>query len=355
MFLLFSLFACNNDATPTDFSISCEAISNHFVTQATPSVDDWTGFWECYQESNGCEGESCTWQSSELPDYVLSEDCTQAQSCQIDGVQVQECTSESNTGSVQIDCSTEGEIHITVHGLPDHNFENYALSGMLPPLLGSQASNMEYSFTTNPTYNDDADIFDVGGGTYSVAINGVSMFNQFTGIGTVAVTDEIVDDCGGHPANGTYHYHALPYCGALASSAALGSTAEHSGIMGLSLDGYPILGPYGYTDPTDSSSSIVRLESCYVMDSCDDDTNASCYTFDQEGYNNGTCHLDKCNGRITSVPSNLQDALGSEIYSYYMTIDNDGLPAFPYQPYCYRGESQSGSMSTPPSGGPPPQ
>ena len=33
--------------------------------------------------------------------------------------------------------------------------------------------------------------------------NGVGILIS-AGIGTVAVTDETVDDCGGHPANGTY-------------------------------------------------------------------------------------------------------------------------------------------------------
>ena len=70
--------------------------------------------------------------------------------------------------------------------------------------------------------------------------------------------------------------------------------------------------------------------------------------------------MDKCNGRVTVVPDGLQAALGEQIYAYYMTIEDSGAPAFPYQPYCYRGDSDSGTMNQggsagPPSGeGPPP-
>lgn len=334
------------------FSIDCSSLEALFKTEATSSVDDWTGYWECYQESNGCQGEACSWEVSGLPDYVTSESCADAGSCMVDGTEVQECSSISNTGSVSLECSADNEVVITVNGLPDHNFENYAQSGMLPPLLGSAVSNMTYTLSTAPTYSADTDIFEGGGGTYGVAVNGVSIFNQFTGIGTVAVTDEIVDDCGGHPANGTYHYHALPVCGALAESDRLGSAGNHSGLLGLSLDGFPILGPYGFADPEESSSDVVRLESCYAMTECSDVTDATCYDFDEAAYNSGACHLDKCNGRVTVVPSALQAALGEQIYAYYMTQDSTGAPAFPYQPYCYRGDAETGGMSGPSGGGP---
>jgi galactitol-specific phosphotransferase system IIB component len=39
----------------------------------------------------------------------------------------------------------------------------------------------------------------------------------------------------------------------------------HSKIIGWSRDGYPIYGPYGYTDPLDDTSSVARLESGYQI------------------------------------------------------------------------------------------
>lgn len=334
------------------FSIDCQALQEHFVTQATESVQDWSGYWECFQEENGCSGESCSWEISDLPSYLTDEDCSQASSCSVGGTTVQECETPAQTGFVSFDCTTDGEISITANGLPDHTIENYALSGMLPPLLGSTASNMNYTLTNNPVYNADSDVFDGGGGTIAVAINSVSIFNQFTGIGTVAVTDEIVDDCGGHPANGTYHYHAYPSCGALAEPSVQGAQGVHSGLVGMSLDGFPIFGPFGYNNPTDQTSEVVRIQSCYTQTECTDNTDASCYVFDQDGYDSGSCHLDRCNGRVSAVPDSLQNAFGSEIYAYYTTIDDSQNPAFPYLPFCYRGDASSGSSGMQP---PPPQ
>ena len=327
-----------SDADGTVYATDCAALQSLFVTDAVESVDDWSGYWLCFEEENNCSGTECTWSIDDLDDYVLSETCGDAGSCTIDGETIQECESVANTGFVTVDCGTDGEISITANGLPDHTFENYALSGQLPPLLGSAESNAVYTMTTAPVYNSEIDVFATGGGTVAVAINGVSLYNQFTGTGAVAVTDEIVDDCGGHPANETYHYHAYPECGALAAEDRLGFEGIHSGLVGLSRDGFPILGPYGFNDPSDANSDVVRLESCYALTECTDETDASCYAFDDAAHSAGTCHLDACNGRIAAVPPALQAALGAETYAYHMTLDDAGLPAFPYQPYCYRGD-----------------
>ena len=39
----------------------------------------------------------------------------------------------------------------------------------------------------------------------------------------------------------------------------------HSPIIGWAFDGNPIYGPYGYSDPTDQSSSIARLSTSYRL------------------------------------------------------------------------------------------
>ncbi len=346
----------SSDTEGIVYATDCEALQSLFVTDSVASVDDWTGYWLCFEEENNCSGPECTWDTDDLDAYVLSETCGDAGSCTIDGETIQECESVANTGFVTVDCSTDGEVSITANGLPGHTLENYALSGELPPLLGSASTNASYSISTEPVYSSESDVFATGGGTVAVAVNGVSLFNQFTGVGTVAVTDETVDDCGGHPANGTYHYHAYPECGVLAAEDRMGFEGTHSGLVGLSLDGFPILGPYGYADPSDGNSDIVRLESCYALTECTDDTDSTCYAFDAAARSAGTCHLDECNGRITAIPSELQEALGEEIYAYYMTLDDEGIPAFPYQPYCYRGDATAdagrgsdGGPPTPPS------
>ena len=117
------------------------------------------------------------------------------------------------------------------NGLPDHDIENYSVAGILPPQLGSTATNTRYN-TTEPIYNADSDVFESEVERWQCS-EWCRYFNQFGG-GTVAVTDETVDDCGGHP--GTYHH--LSY---LMVDNRKGGIGNHSGLTGMSLDGFPIL------------------------------------------------------------------------------------------------------------------
>ena len=39
----------------------------------------------------------------------------------------------------------------------------------------------------------------------------------------------------------------------------------HSKIIGFCFDGYPVYGPYGYTDPNDNTTTPVRMESGYAV------------------------------------------------------------------------------------------
>ena len=88
------------------------------------------------------------------------------------------------------------------------------------------------------------------------------------------------------PGNGQYHYHAQPKAlryqlgdGMSASYNATTNTytysdtdptgavtpLHHSPILGWSFDGYPIYGPYGYSSANNSSSSITRMRSGFVL------------------------------------------------------------------------------------------
>ena len=42
-------------------------------------------------------------------------------------------------------------------------------------------------------------------------------------------------------------------------------TKTHSPILGFAYDGNPIYGPFGYTDPLDSSGSVSRMTSSYGL------------------------------------------------------------------------------------------
>jgi hypothetical protein len=63
------------------------------------------------------------------------------------------------------------------------------------------------------------------------------------------------DSCYGH-SSGTneYHQHVVPVC----FSSATSSTA-HSPIVGFATDGYPIYGPFGYTNASNPNSAIKRI------------------------------------------------------------------------------------------------
>lgn len=341
-------------ATGGDGVIDCAALAALLITEPTPSVADWTGYWTCWQADHACDGTQCSWTDADLDAYVLDGDCAAASSasCEADGATVAHCALLEDTGAVTVDCSEQGVIAITAEGLPDHPLEQYASSGELPPFIGSAATPRTWELTATPTVQADVTLFTDPGTAPGVLANGVALFNQFTGVGTVAVADEVVDDCGGHPANGQYHYHAAPACGRLAAAAVRGAPGQHSGLMGLALDGFPILGPYGYADPDDPGSAVVNVTSCWLRDPICDGTQVDCYTYDEDARAAGACHLDMCNGRVTAVPPALQAALGERIYAYYLTVDDAGEPAFPFVPYCFRGAYEGGGGGPPGGGGP---
>ena len=119
---------------------------------------------------------------------------------------------------------------------------------------------------------------------------------------------------------------------------------QHSPIVGWAFDGNPIYGPYGYTDPTDQSSPISKLNTSYRLKSnlvYDVDSNpnpirtagpllseeaAGNFVNDYE-YVFGLGALDQYNGRFCKTPEYPDGR-----YCYFVTIDSteDGNPLFPY-------------------------
>jgi hypothetical protein len=187
----------------------------------------------------------------------------------------------------------------------------------------------------------------------------------------------------GHQQNwGTYHYHAEP----LALRYLLGDhvdydaatktyhesaapPASHSPILGWMHDGYPVYGPYGYSDPRNPASGVRRMVSGYVLrdgrDGSDDlnqtgrrslpawdarELERSAQLADDEtgpdvsqryplghyiedyaylgdlGKTQGAdFDLDELNGRWCVTPEYPQGT-----YAYFTTIDAGGKPVYPY-------------------------
>ena len=183
------------------------------------------------------------------------------------------------------------------------------------------------------------------------------------------------------PQSGMYHYHANP----TALRVQLGDNLEydegsdsysevtgalvHSPILGYALDGFPIYGPYGYADGNSASSSIRRITSGFqerdgtngtININTDGRTSLATWSADlhdvdvaliedlygpdvndefplgwyiedhahmsELGFGQGVdFDLDIYNGRFTVTPEYPEG-----IYAYYVTIDSDGEPAFPY-------------------------
>lgn len=178
------------------------------------------------------------------------------------------------------------------------------------------------------------------------------------------------DSCIGHqPSSGTYHYHGTPRClrYQLGDNIVVDRTGRtgyvysektsnwtHSPILGWANDGYPIYGPYGYTDPTSATSAIKRLKSGFRLRSITTRTSlpdwalgnhsgvSQTLTSSQYGpavslkfplgryvedyeWVDGVGDLDQYNGRFTVTPE-----FPKGTYAYYATIDDSGEPAFPY-------------------------
>lgn len=82
-------------------------------------------------------------------------------------------------------------------------------------------------------------------GPIGMALNGVVFFNPFEigGMNAVAGYSEVwLDSCCGHPQQtGVYHYHKYPTC---VKSPFADDGHQHSPVIGLAFDGFPIYGPY---------------------------------------------------------------------------------------------------------------
>jgi len=178
------------------------------------------------------------------------------------------------------------------------------------------------------------------------------------------------DYCLGHqPGNGDYHYHVNPVClraqlgdnltavrnsrvGATYREKTSGWT--HSPILGWAQDGYPIYGPYGFSDPKNAGSAVRRIVSSYQLRNITTRTSLPAWSLQNHtgisqqlnssqygpavsttyplgryledyDYIQGLGDLDQYNGRTTVTPEFPNGA-----YAYFVTIDSAGQPAFPY-------------------------
>lgn len=186
-------------------------------------------------------------------------------------------------------------------------------------------------------------------GVIAVWRNGVAVFNALDAFSynnqniwhrnAVVAEAPTFDACLGHPApGGTYHHHQNPRCVHTADS------TQHSPIVGYAFDGYPIYGPYGYTN-TNGTGGITRMQSSYRLRSITQRRTLpdgtvlppSQYGPDVSGtyplgiyvedfeYVSGLGSLDQYNGRFAVTPE-----YPAGTYAYVVTINANGSSAYPY-------------------------
>lgn len=238
-----------------------------------------------------------------------------------------------------------------------------------------------------------------GGGNVGYFVDGVAMFNSWDSYywnGSAEVgggggsgywnRDAYVneglsfDPANAHqPQDGTYHYHANPpglryllgdhvnlNATTKAYTESTNAATQHSPILGWVNDGYPLYGPYGYSNATNPASGIRRMISGFVLrngaNGTDNLTSAGRSTIpawagrsynltnlSQAGpavstqyplgrYMEDNAHLgdlgktqgvdfdlDEYNGRYCVTPE-----FPNGTYAYFVSINSNGAPAFPY-------------------------
>jgi hypothetical protein len=253
-----------------------------------------------------------------------------------------------------------------------------------------------------------------GGGQIGIFVDGVAMFNSWdafywngtteTGSGgsgywnrDAYVNEGVTLDPGyAHQQNtGTYHYHADPIAlryqvgdhvdynpATKTYSESTNVATKHSPILAWTADGYPLYGPYGYSNATNTGSGIRRMVSGYVVRNGQYGTsnltangrttipawaarifgvasniiagpNVSTtyplgrYMEDNDylgdhGYTQGVdFDLDEYNGRYCVTPE-----FPGGTYAYFVAIASNGIPLFPYNiGRAFRGDPVGGSVS----------
>jgi hypothetical protein len=122
-------------------------------------------------------------------------------------------------------------------------------------------------------------------------------------------------------ANKGLEYSILGYNDTLRSAFFDTDTNVHSPLIGWAYDGNPIYGSYGYSDPEDSSSGIVRLSPGYVLNTglVQNRPNGFAEGFFVEDYEfNASGQLDAHNGRFCKTVD-----YPNGVYAYFATSEID--------------------------------
>jgi len=230
-----------------------------------------------------------------------------------------------------------------------------------------------FLFTYRGGLNNSENPQDTSLGAIGVTVNGVVLLNPSAGYGSLPGGTDLpgtgyqfnavlnsslfgVDECGGSPnEEGMYSYRDgsfLKNCWSVnkfygKNTYYSGSTYQgdhfrhgngHSKIVGFCFDGYPIYGPYGYSNSMSASSNVVQMLSSYRTSTTEKSGRG--YSYDEypagsfiEDYNYIQAdympnpYLDEYNGRYCVTPE-----YPNGTYAYFLTFVSEDLntPAYPY-------------------------
>ena len=261
-----------------------------------------------------------------------------------------------------------GSITLRAEGLPYHSYGN----------AGSEPAGVKQYYNRSWPLYGGANVAatspaSIGNGVIGFALNGVALYSP-AGIEYQAPGDYMSipnfnynlayssfgvpnkDAAGGTTDdNGVYFYRSYSFAqswesglgrGESTSNVGIPETASvnylngglthydgHSKIIGFALDGYPIYGPYGYSDPLDSSSPAEKMQSGYGLRNSSyrastEACNLSLHPmgmFIQDYIFHGQGTLDEHNGRYCVTPD-----YPNGTYAYFATVDVQNTPMYPY-------------------------
>ena len=249
--------------------------------------------------------------------------------------------------NVQDVCYTSTDVYVSCTCIPGYDIGPWSQNPNQPA-----NQNFVFKISLNPQENTGNKTKAPMGHT-GVWSNGVSIFNAEDGMSynnqgvwnqnALYFEGVSFDDCLGHPApNGEYHHHVNPTC--LYDDS---DDQNHSPIIGYAFDNFPIYGAYGYSN-TNGAGAIKRMESSYQLKNISSRTNGptfnqyplGAYIEDHE-YISGSGDLDEYNGRYCITPE-----YPNGTYAYFVTIDANLDPVYPYTPgpYYYGVAQGSGNL-----------
>ena len=249
--------------------------------------------------------------------------------------------------NVQDVCYTNTDVYVSCSCIPGYDIGPWSQNPNQPA-----NQNFVFKISLNPQENTGNKTKAPMGHT-GVWSNGVSIFNAEDGMSynnqgvwnqnALYFEGVSFDDCLGHPApNGEYHHHVNPTC--LYDDS---DDQNHSPIIGYAFDNFPIYGAYGYTN-TNGTGSIKRMESSYQLKNITTRSNGptlnqyplGAYLEDHE-HVSGSGDLDEYNGRHCITPE-----YPNGTYAYFITIDANLDPVYPYTPgpYYYGIAQGSGNL-----------